>query len=227
VRSHRTAPRARALACGAGRPGRGLHPAQSPPPAAWGTPVGAGRRPLTSHHSSAPSPVCTARAWCRRPGTAPQGNAGGTVGLGSSTGSSTEAGTQNVTKRCSSPGKLAAWGPGGACSCSSRKRAQADGATRRGRSRTCTAQGWCTRRRISISPRKSPSAISLEPLRILAATSVPYLRGTTAKGSGKERQTNHTTPCRRPQAETTLHRCLLAAQARPTGPQWQHQPCQR
>lgn len=48
-----------------------------------------------------------------------------------------------------------------------------------GQARACTAQGWCTRRRISISPLKSPSAISLEPLRILAATSVPYLRGTT------------------------------------------------
>jgi hypothetical protein len=53
--------------------------------------------------------------------------------------------------------------------------------------RTCTAFGWCTRRRISISPRKSPRAISLEPLRILAATSVPYLSDGPDKQGGQSR----------------------------------------
>ena len=39
---------------------------------------------------------------------------------------------------------------------------------------TCTAFGWCTRRRTSISLRKSPSAIEELVLRIFAATSVPH-----------------------------------------------------
>ena len=58
--------------------------------------------------------------------------------------------------------------------------------TCRSHRRTCTAFGWCTLRRISISPLKSPSAMSLEPFRILAATRVPYLHTSGQGGSAAD-----------------------------------------
>ncbi len=71
---------------------------------------------------------------------------------------------------------------------------------------TCTALGWCTRRRISISPRKSPSAISLEPFKILAATNVPYL------SEGQEDKWGLLPPHEEARAETVLAQDSLRVQ---------------